>query len=270
MFDFTLFALLVFISLPGIYLATKGQISMLRSMLGSADVNESTLAAISFVQSLVIVGIAAAVGTALAPVLGLQTPIYSAAVEGTSVSVVITAFLWPMIALTGAMTAIFLAAYYGWIRPRLGQETIRIVERVRLEMGLLGRLLYGGIVEEILSRWGLMSLVVWLGTLLMGRASAGVVWLSIVVAGTLFALGHLPGLVAAGAPRTRLLTAAVLLTNLWLSLAFGWLFWRYGLAAAIGSHMIVHLLWYPIDRWHLRLEGKSQLIVQDRLEGGEQ
>jgi hypothetical protein len=35
--------------------------------------------------------------------------------------------------------------------------------------------------------------------------------------------------------------------NLWASLIFGWLFWQYGLLAAMLAHMLFHLVWWPFD-----------------------
>ena len=41
--------------------------------------------------------------------------------------------------------------------------------------------------------------------------------------------------------------AAMLGLNLWASLIFGWLYWQYGLLAAMLGHMLFHLVWWPFD-----------------------
>lgn len=39
--------------------------------------------------------------------------------------------------------------------------------------------------------------------------------------------------------------------NGWVGIAFGWLFWQYGLLAAILSHALIHVLWFPIEAYFL-------------------
>jgi len=151
------------------------------------------------------------------------------------------------IAVTAILAVPFLLAYYGYIRSRLGKETVRVVEEIRIQLGLSGRLLFGGLVEEILTRWGLMSLVVWLIALVVDPPTSSVYWAAIVISGLLFGVGHLPGFFAAGAQKSSLLYVSAIGTNLWVSLGLGWLFWQYGLIAAVAGHMLFHLAWYPLD-----------------------
>ena len=105
-----------------------------------------------------------------------------------------------------------------------------------------------GLVEEVLTRWGLMPLMVWLGALVIDPPTSPVYWTAIVISGLLFGLGHMPGLLAAGAQKSSLLYISAIGTNLWVSLGLGWLFWQYGLIAAVAGHMLFHLAWYPLDR----------------------
>ncbi len=251
MFNVALFTLLVAVSLPGILIASYRQVKTLRRTMTrsrSAIPPRSTLVVVGIVQNLVLVAIAAAVGTALAPRVGLSAPVFEAVSGSEPVPSDLTSMIFPSLALTGLLVIPFLLAYYGYILPRLGKKTVKVVEEIRIQLGLAGRLLYGGIVEEILTRWGLMTLLVWLGSLVVGTASPPVTWAAIVISGLLFGLAHLPGLLSAGAQRSPLLLASVLGTNLWVSLGFGWLYWQYGLIAAIASHMLFHLAWYPFDR----------------------
>ena len=199
------------------------------------------------VQNLVLVAIAAAIGTALAPEVGLSAPVFEAITSGEPIPSDLSEMILPTIAVTAILVIPFLLAYYGYIRSRLGKETVKVVEEIRIQLGLSGRLLFGGLVEEILTRWGLMTLMVWLGTLIVGPATSAVYWAAIVVSGLLFGLGHLPGLFAAGAQKSSLLYMSAIGTNLWVSLGFGWLYWQYGLIAAVTGHMLFHLAWYPLD-----------------------
>ena len=112
-------------------------------------------------------------------------------------------------------------------------------------MPLLTRLLYGGIVEELLLRWGIMSLFVWLAWRRERRAPAGPVlvrldgsWLRPPL---LFAAGHLPVLHLLIPDPPAWLIGLVLAANALPGMLFGWLFWRRGLEAAIGAHALAHL-----------------------------
>jgi hypothetical protein len=201
----------------------------------------------STVQSLLLVAVAAAVGVLLAPRVGLGAPAFEALAAGEPLWPAIQAQLVPalLVGIGGAL--LFVAAYYLVFRPRLDGETVLRMEELRNGLGIWGRLLYGGIVEEVLVRWGLMSLLVWLGSLVVGSPTPAVVWTAIVVAGLLFGLGHAPGYLAAGCKKSPAFFAAMISLNLWASLIFGWLFWQYGLLAAMLAHMLFHLVWWPFD-----------------------
>lgn len=103
---------------------------------------------------------------------------------------------------------------------------------------LLG-LLYGGLTEEVIMRWGLMGVLTAGLMRLMPPSSAAK--LALWAAAALFALAHLPAVaVAAGALPVGLLIRTLAWNGL-LGLAFGLAFQRAGLEAAILAHMGVHL-----------------------------
>ena len=68
-----------------------------------------------------------------------------------------------------------------------------------------------------------------------------------VISGVIFGLLHIPNYVLTGARFSPALVGMMLFLNLWASVVFGWLFWQVGLLAAIGAHMLFHLVWYPFD-----------------------
>ncbi len=99
--------------------------------------------------------------------------------------------------------------------------------------------LYGGLTEEVLMRWGLLSILA-VGLLsLLPRPAA--LWVATILAAALFATAHLPALVAQGLDLTRPLLARMLGFNLLLGLAFGWAYLRQGIEAAIAMHAGFHL-----------------------------
>jgi membrane protease YdiL (CAAX protease family) len=110
---------------------------------------------------------------------------------------------------------------------------------------LAAGVLYGGITEELLMRLFLMSLVVWLlgrwWKTADGRPAAGAFRAAIIVVAVLFALGHLP-ITSVIAPLTPALVLRALVLNGVAGVAFGYLYWRHGLEAAMLGHMSAHLV----------------------------
>lgn len=106
------------------------------------------------------------------------------------------------------------------------------------------RLLYGGITEEILLRWGLMAPVAWVVGWVRGSAgrqpSASTMWVAIVVSAVLFGVGHLPALASAYG-LTPLFAVRTVLLNAIVGLSFGWLFWQDSLETAMVSHAVFHV-----------------------------
>ncbi len=267
MFDFRLFGLLILASLPGIMLAVPRQLGSLRNQialrsgLGADMPSPPVIIALGIVQNLVLVAIATALGVFLSPRVGLQAPFFQLLVAtGASVSPS-AGDLARIVMISCIGIALFLAGYYGLVRPGMDPDTIRKVEGIRIDLGLSARLLYGGITEEVLARWGLMTLFAWLGGFVFGPGSAPALWSAILLAGLLFGIGHLPAISVSGVRLSRFLVLATVVLNLWASIIFGWLFWQHGLYAAMLGHILFHLLWFPIDRraYKKTLQAASEL-----------
>lgn len=115
--------------------------------------------------------------------------------------------------------------------------------------GLVVGVLYGGITEELLLRWGLMSLLAWALWKLVRRRHVlpgnAVMLTAVVLAALLFGLGHLPA-AAQIAPLDALSTTRVLLLNFIPGVVSGWLFWRWHLEAAMLAHMGAHLAFFTV------------------------
>ena len=255
MFNWPLFFILVLICIPGLIVAIPSSIKMIQGMTkgqkgrGQKQPSRQAIIVASFFQSLVLVIIAAAVGTALAPRADLGAPFFEALVtSGTSAWSALQPQLLPAVVLGIAGALVFIAAYFWFFRRKLDAPTLTAIETVRTSLGMKARILYGAIVEEVLIRWGLMTLFVWIGVLLVGEPTDLVMWLAIIVSGILFGLGHTPGIIAAGGQKSPMFYTAEISLNLWAAVIFGWLFWQYGLAAAMIAHALFHLVWYPFDR----------------------
>jgi len=253
MFDWKLFLVLVLVCVPGVLVIVPGALSSAeatgrkRLPEGKEMPRREVMFAATLVQTFLFIAIAAAAGTALAPRVGLGAPFFEALVAGEPLWPALRPQLLPALGLSVAGALVFLAAYYGFFVRRLDPETVHPIDELRNRIGIWGRVLYGGVVAEVLMRWGLMTVLVWLGALLVGQPSAGVMWVAILLSGVLFGLGHAPGYIAAGARRTPILFAEILFLNLWAGTIFAWLYWHYGLAAAMIGHALFHLVWWPVD-----------------------
>ena len=105
--------------------------------------------------------------------------------------------------------------------------------------GLLFGITYGGITEEIMMRFGLMSgVMLGLSVFLPRRAAA---WIAILFAALFFAAGHLPAVIAAGLELEPPLVARIILLNGGLGIWFGWLYYRHDLETAIAAHAGFHV-----------------------------
>lgn len=122
----------------------------------------------------------------------------------------------------------------------LPADFIALSEKFR--PALLTRFLYGGITEELIMRFGLMTFVVWVLHAVTKRLSDTIYWIGIVVAALLFALGHLPIVFLLAGEPTPMLIGYILFANAAGGIIFGWLYWKKGLEAAIIAHMITHVV----------------------------
>ncbi len=215
--------------------------------LAPATIPAPALRLLATVQPAILTGVALAVGTALAPKIGLAAPLIESALPGRSPWDIVRSQV-PVATLGAIATATVLVVYATFVTPRLSAETGLAAKLSAFEVPLITRVLYGGITEEILARWGLVSLFAWVAWRLGRRhdpPAPGYFILAIGLAALLFAAGHLPLLFVVTQQPPFWLAAAVLVGNVVPGMVFGWLFWRYGIEAAIMAHIGAHLLSWP-------------------------
>lgn len=100
--------------------------------------------------------------------------------------------------------------------------------------------LYGGLTEEIIFRFGLMTLIAWALLQATGQSADWVFLVAIALSALLFAAGHLPVVFATGQATAAIITY-VLVLNSAAGLIYGWLYWRLGLEAAMVAHVSTHI-----------------------------
>jgi len=259
--NWSLFVLLVLVCVPGFLVAVPRTMTFMRPLIennlkpGQTMPSKQKLILASTAQGLVLAAIAALIGVLLAPRVGLAAPFFEATAVGEwgAAQASVLNQLGAALMVGSAGIAVFLFAYYVVFRPRMDHHSAVMAERMRDDLGIAGRVLYGGIHEEVLTRWGLMTLCVWLVSLAIGVTSAAF-WIGILVSGVLFAIGHFPASIAMGVKKTPWNIATGLFLNTWAGIVFGWLFWHAGLLAAIFAHSLFHLVWHPIEKRTLATE----------------
>lgn len=199
---------------------------------------------LSVIQSALLVAVAVWVGLLLAPRLGLRSHVSAWAREGTPVTRPLKAEA-PLALLLGAGVGILIILLDTLFQPFLGEAWVAYIqEQPRTMLYTLAGLLYGGITEELLTRWGLLTLVAWLGWKLLQRSRGlpkpSIMWSAIVLAAVLFGVLHLPAL-AVAVSLTPLLVVRTVLLNALGALAVGWLYWRRSLEAAMMAHAMAHV-----------------------------
>lgn len=110
---------------------------------------------------------------------------------------------------------------------------------------LCTKFLYGGIAEEIMVRWGIMTLVVWLSWLATGSKTPIKpvhYLLGITLSSSLFGILHLPIVLLVVKQPTAFLITYIVGLNMIFGWAAGWLFWKKGIEAAIFAHITAHVV----------------------------
>jgi membrane protease YdiL (CAAX protease family) len=219
------------------------------------DQPQAVIVLLSLLNPLILLALGVAIGTLLAHRVGLRSLIAEKVRTGAAI--------WPQLRpqlVTAFMVGlIFSAAVLGldaFLNPFAGTELANTASTS--ETPTLGALLtqlalgvlYGGITEELLLRWGVMTLLAWLGWRLVQRGRGAphpaLIWTAIVLAALLFGLGHLPAMASLVA-LTPLIVFRTVLLNALGGLIFGWLYWRRSLEVAMVAHAAGHVGFFLVN-----------------------
>jgi hypothetical protein len=195
-----------------------------------------TIRFIAAIQPLMLLVIAVAVGVLTAPSVGLDAPVLRALIRRRPALPVLRRQIVP--ALIVGVVGAAVVALYGWATKGL------IDAPQDFAMPALTRLGYGGVGEEIMLRWGVMSLFVWIAWRLGGRRGPGAVTMvgASAMAALLFGAGHLPLVFQLVDAPSVFLILMVVIANAAIGFLCGLLFWRRGLEAAMIAHAVTHAL----------------------------
>lgn len=205
----------------------------------TAQCSESTIKILTLINPTFLLIIAIVFGVSLHDKVKLDVPIINRFISGrTPEKSISDAVKSGMVG--GVIAGILLLVIGILFYARLPQEFITIGENLKLTPA--ARLLYGGITEEILLRFGLMTVVVWIISKISKKLNPAVFWSGLIVAAVIFAIAHFPvAFQAVGSPSIGLLTY-ILLGNSIGGFIFGWLYWKKGLESAFIAHMFAHVV----------------------------
>jgi hypothetical protein len=197
-------------------------------------------------QNLLMFAAAAGLGLWLGDKVGLGAPLLQAwLVRDREISRRIRAVL-PLAVSAGALAGALIWLLEKFVFAPYLPQALRMGAQPPPWQGFLASF-YGGINEELLLRFGFMTLLVWLGTKLARQSSpsSAVMWAGIVLAALLLGAAHLPMAVAL-APLTTVVIVRTMLLNSIGGLVFGWLYWQQGLLAAVVAHFSADVVLHVI------------------------
>ena len=236
-------ALLLFlVALPGVIASSWLALPLLVDP-ATIPVPLQTLQVATAVQGAILVLVAAALGAVLAPALGVSAPALSAAIRLEDMLDALRSQLLPGLA-GGCIGAAVIVAFHAF-----SPEVLAAVQG-KEPLPLSVRVLYGGITEEVLTRWGLMTVIAWVGWRIFQRSlpkpSHAIMWMAIVSSAFLFGLSHVPSVAQALPVVSASVVAYITIGNAVFGVVAGYLFWRNGLEAAIIAHTLAHVLAYGV------------------------
>jgi len=235
-FNWRLAAALWVLGLPGVIAATAIALPQLLPP-GPLPAPLPVIMAAAAIQSSVLLGLSAFGGTAVASNVHLHSPLIEAWLSRRPAPSERSALLIAG-AVGGALGAMLLFSLGSFTPHAL------LAAQDRSMLPLVVKLLYGGIAEEILIRWGLMSVILWsLWRVLQrgdGKPRAALVAASVLLSAVIFGLGHLPAAAALVGNLDAGVIVYIVTANALFGLVAGYLFWRYGLESAMVAHLLAH------------------------------
>ena len=200
---------------------------------------------LSILQPAVILSGAVWVGVALASKVGLSSPAAEAAAGGGNLASVLKPQIIPGIigGLAGGAAIVLIAAVS---TPFLSPEVVVRISEFGKIMPVPTRFLYGGITEELLLRWGLMTFLVWAAWRLFQKGvdkPKPVYFIgAILISSLVFGIGHLPVAFMLFPEATFALILFVIAANSAFGLIAGYLYWKKGLESAMIAHILTHIV----------------------------
>jgi membrane protease YdiL (CAAX protease family) len=232
--DWKLFGIILGAGIFGFFAVLPFLLTIQGDVLRVLPISIPTLILLSLVQTTVLLSVAVFLGLLLGKKVGLGAPLLLRWVTKRPQEERLKPLAFLSIKL-GILAGVLIIGF-DFIFNRF-MEPIAF-EDVPLWQGFLGSF-YGGIVEEILLRLFLVTLIVWLlwkfSKPRAGGPTTTSVWIAIIGAAIIFGLGHLPATALITAITPLVIARAIVLNGIG-GIIFGWLYWKKGLESAIIAH----------------------------------
>jgi hypothetical protein len=193
---------------------------------------------LTLINPLLLMIIGVLIGTALHEKVKLQIPTIKSLLNISPQSISFTEQLKSGITI-GIISGIVITSIAAFFQSFLPAEFIALGSKMSITPA--ARLLYGGITEELLLRYGFMTLVVWIVFKISNQLTNATYFIGILLSSLFFALGHLPVVYGSVEHPSAMLIAYIITGNASAGLLFGWLYWKKGLEAAMIAHMFAHI-----------------------------
>lgn len=197
---------------------------------------------ISVIQSSVLLLLMVVLGGVFAKRINLATPIIDRLCGISTHFPKATDILFPAI-FGGVLGGICILGFFYFMADFLPIDFLQASERFTPPWHT--KLLYGGITEEILVRWGLMSFFTW-GCYKVCQTQGSKIneynyVFGIVLSALLFGVGHLPVAQLLTENPSVYFYVYIIVGNAIFGCIAGWLFYKRGLECAILAHMLAHI-----------------------------
>jgi hypothetical protein len=210
---------------------------------------------ISVLQSAVIFAIVTGIGLIVQHQNGLSDPFLQSIISGKGINLAVGHFNIALF--LGIVSGIILLVADLLFLPHLPKKLLDTALKTTPFENFTSSF-YGGINEELLTRLFGISVIAWLLSKIWhtptGLPTIGSYWISNIFLALLFALGHLPAVKAIVGKISPTLMARTLLLNMVVGIICGWLFWSYGIVAAMIAHFIADIVYHLVGTFILRLK----------------
>jgi len=243
-----LFLILFCVGFAGVLSILLIDLSALAALIpAAADAPPITPAikVLSLIQPAGLVALAVLIGIVLAPKVGLSAPAAESFAAGDRVMPALKPQLIPGV-LGGVIGSLAIVLTHAVFKPLLTTETLARITRFGSLLPLPMRLLYGGLTEEVLIRWGVMTLLVWIAWRLFQKRLAkptSVCFVAVIlISSIVFGLGHLPIAFVVLPQITIAVVFFVIIANSAFGFVAGFLYWKRGLESAMIAHVLCHIV----------------------------
>jgi hypothetical protein len=201
---------------------------------------------LSVIQNGILFSIAIAIGLILSHQIGHGAPLIEAISAGSGLNQALAINLI-IASILGILGGSFLLIVDLLFLPYFPKKLLDTVLKTTYWENLTASF-YGGINEEIFMRLCGLSVIAWLLLRILpmvaGTSTVSVFWIANGIMAVLFALGHLPALKSTLGKLSRVMVFRTILLNTPIGLICGWIFWQYGIEAAIVAHFAADIVYH--------------------------